>query len=176
MSDTSSHNHPEPESKPKLSGTHSSRAVCDLCGLSLRHGRVSATFYGKTYHFCCTGCRQVFNILLEASEGNNPETFRQSELFKQCREKGIIPKSEAELAHNQPAGASKISSDTEPAAPVADSPPDPQAENVLDLEQSARYAPFPQSAESQIELSQSAWCNLRHVFASARSCPAGGAG
>ncbi|MEE4265139.1 MAG: heavy metal translocating P-type ATPase [Desulfobacteraceae bacterium] len=122
-----------PEQKPKLSGTPSSQAVCDLCGLSLRHGRFSATFSGKTYHFCCNGCRQVFNILLEASDGGSPEEFRQSELFKQCREKGIIPKSEAELAHNQPDGESRISPGKEPAPPATSSTADHQSENVLDL-------------------------------------------
>ena len=124
MSDTSSHNHHTPEQKPKLSGTNSSRAVCDLCGLSLRHGQVSATIDGKAYHFCCTGCRQVFNILLEASDGSNPETFKHSELFKQCVEKGIIPKSEAELAQKQHQA---------PATPVVESTADRQTENVLDL-------------------------------------------
>ncbi len=124
MNDTSSHNHHPPEQKPKLSGTHSSGAVCDLCGLSLRHGHVSATIDGKAYHFCCNGCRQVFNILIEASDGSSPETFKHSELFKQCVEKGIIPKSEAELAQNQRKS---------PAKPVAESTADRQSENVLDL-------------------------------------------
>jgi heavy metal translocating P-type ATPase len=71
---------------------------CDLCGLSLHYGKVSAVFSGKSYSFCCTGCRQVFNILLEAADTDDPEKFRETELFKQCREKGIIPASEADLA------------------------------------------------------------------------------
>ena len=77
--------------------------VCDLCGLSLRHGQISATIDGKAYHFCCNGCRQVFNILLEASDGSDPETFKDSELFKQCVERGIIPKSEACLLYTSDA-------------------------------------------------------------------------
>ena len=124
MSDTSSHNHHTPEQKPKLPGPHSARAVCDLCGLSLRHGQVSATIDGKAYHFCCNGCRQVFNILIEASDGGSPETFKDSELFKQCVEKGIIPKSEAELAQKQ----RRV-----PTAPVNEATADRQTENVLDL-------------------------------------------
>ena len=99
----------------------------------MRHGHVSATFYGKAYHFCCTGCRQVFNILLEASDGNSPETFKQSELFKQCREKGIIPESESELALQQPAVEPGTSSGRGPARPAAESTADRQSENVLDL-------------------------------------------
>jgi heavy metal translocating P-type ATPase len=104
--------------------SQSSSAVCDLCGLSLRHGQVAGVFYGKTYHFCCNGCRQVFNILLEASDGSGPETFKQSGLFKQCREKGIIPKSEAELVQNQSQATAR---------PVVESTADRQSENVLDL-------------------------------------------
>jgi hypothetical protein len=103
--------------------SESSSAVCDLCGLSLRHGQVAATFYGKTYHFCCNGCRQVFNILLEASDGTSPETFKQTDLFKRCREKGIIPTSEADLAENQPttesgASAGQIPADDKGRSPV----------------------------------------------------------
>jgi heavy metal translocating P-type ATPase len=44
------------------------------------------------------GCRQVFNILLEATDSGNPAKFKETELFRQCQEKGIIPKSEADLA------------------------------------------------------------------------------
>ena len=72
--------------------------TCELCGLSLRHGRVTAAFSETTYSFCCIGCRQVFNILFEATDFADPATFKESDLFKQCREKGIIPNSEAELA------------------------------------------------------------------------------
>jgi heavy metal translocating P-type ATPase len=76
--------------------------TCDLCGLPLRYGTVTAVFSGNTYAFCCLGCRQVFNILVEASDNGNPQTFKKTELYKQCREKGIIPKSESELAGRSP--------------------------------------------------------------------------
>jgi heavy metal translocating P-type ATPase len=72
--------------------------TCDLCGLPLRHGKVTDVFSGNTYAFCCLGCRQVFNILIEAAGAADPVAFRETDLFKQCREKGIIPKSENELA------------------------------------------------------------------------------
>jgi heavy metal translocating P-type ATPase len=70
---------------------------CALCGLSLRRGQVEAKFQGKNYRFCCTGCRQVFTILMEATDSADPQSFRESELYKQCLERGIIPKSEADL-------------------------------------------------------------------------------
>jgi heavy metal translocating P-type ATPase len=126
-------NKPGSSDSSTYSSQPSSRAVCDLCGLSLRHGQVSATFNAKTYHFCCTGCRQVFNILLEASDGGSPEAFKQSELFKQCRDKGIIPKSEAELAPKQPAAEPGASWGKASAIPAAESTVDRQSENVLDL-------------------------------------------
>jgi len=71
--------------------------ICALCGLPLRAGRFEATSSGKTYHFCCQGCRQVFSILIEATDSGDPAKFRDSNLFKQCLEKGIIPRSEADL-------------------------------------------------------------------------------
>ena len=88
---------------------------CDLCGLPVRHGNISATFNSKTYFFCCMGCRQVFNILLEATDSSDPIKFRETQLFKQCQEKGIIPKSEADLA----AGTFESGSST-PTSPAAD--------------------------------------------------------
>ncbi len=72
--------------------------TCDLCGLTLRYGVVRAEISGKTYSFCCAGCRQVFHILLEATDSKTtPENFRNTELFQQCVEKGIIPKTESDL-------------------------------------------------------------------------------
>jgi len=72
--------------------------VCDLCGLPVKHGKVTAVFDKTPYCFCCLGCRQVFAILLEAADAPGPEGFRQTELFRQCRAAGIIPASEADLA------------------------------------------------------------------------------
>jgi len=43
------------------------------------------------------GCKQVFTMLLEASDGADPTSFRKTELFKKCQEMGIIPRSEDEL-------------------------------------------------------------------------------
>jgi heavy metal translocating P-type ATPase len=76
----------------------STGACCDLCGLPLRHGIHSFAVPKSEYRFCCRGCRQVFRILLEANDGGDPAHFQESALFKQCREMGIIPRSEADLA------------------------------------------------------------------------------
>ncbi|MGD9080057.1 MAG: cation-translocating P-type ATPase, partial [Desulfobacterales bacterium] len=63
----------------------------------MRHGTVTANISGASYAFCCNGCRQVFTILMESTNSSNPETFRETELFKQCQAKGIIPQTEEEL-------------------------------------------------------------------------------
>lgn len=124
----------KPGSIDNLTGsTQNSGAVCDLCALSLHRGRVDATFAGKRYAFCCNGCRQVFSILLEASDSSNPETFKHTELFKQCLEKGIIPKSEAELAQKRPGAEAGASADQATARRGAEPTVEHQTENVLEL-------------------------------------------
>jgi hypothetical protein len=60
--------------------------TCDLCGLPLRQGTVTAVFSETTYSFCCLGCRQVFNILLEATGSADPAAFKKTDLFKQTRD------------------------------------------------------------------------------------------
>jgi heavy metal translocating P-type ATPase len=67
--------------------------VCDLCGFTLRPARIEWMLGEASYHFCCTGCRQVFAILLQAAGSADPAAFRQSELFRKCQESGIIPRS-----------------------------------------------------------------------------------
>nr|MCU0585283.1 hypothetical protein [Desulfobacterales bacterium] len=75
---------------------------CDLCGLVLRAQRVEAAFAGRTYEFCCTGCRQVFSILLQAAGSADPAAFRQSDLFRKCQESGIIPRTAEDRALTAP--------------------------------------------------------------------------
>ena len=119
--------------KSSTKNSLSPSVVCDLCGLRLRHGNITVTFAGKSYAFCCMGCRQVFNILLEATDAGDPQMFKETDLFKQCREQGIIPESEADLASrtmtsetdfSTPADADKF----QPEDTAAGSP-----ENVLSL-------------------------------------------
>jgi len=88
---------PSAESPNNLRNSTSTASVCDLCGLPLRAGRFEAKFSANIYQFCCQGCRQVFNILLEATDTPDPAKFRESDLFRQCVEIGIIPRSEADL-------------------------------------------------------------------------------
>ena len=71
---------------------------CDLCGLPNPAGRtVTYKADQKTYYFCCPGCRQVFIMLIEASDASDPAMFRESPLFKKCQALGIIPVSAEDL-------------------------------------------------------------------------------
>ncbi|CAB1076848.1 hypothetical protein JY97_03715 [Alkalispirochaeta odontotermitis] len=107
--------------------------VCDLCGLALRTARPESTYDNRTYRFCCQGCRQVFSILIEASDSGDPAAFRDSDLFKLCQEKGIIPRSEADLA-SKDAGrdSNQPPSDDMESLGLTDRQPAP-AVGVLDL-------------------------------------------
>ncbi len=87
---------------------------CDLCGLPLRAHAAELTAAGGTYRFCCAGCRQVFRILLQAAGSPDPAAFRRSELFRRCRESGIIPAAGQEPAPENP---------LPPPSPAAPDPP-----------------------------------------------------
>ena len=77
------------------------RPLCDLCGLPVPTTAACFTStYSDTknsYQFCCLGCKQVFTMIAELSDGDDPATFKETELFKQCQDLGIIPRSEADL-------------------------------------------------------------------------------
>lgn len=75
--------------------------ACDLCGLPLHRSGVSLDILQTTYRFCCPGCRQVFNMLLESTGSADPAAFRETELFQKCLEIGIIPRSENDLIRRQ---------------------------------------------------------------------------
>jgi heavy metal translocating P-type ATPase len=116
---------------PAQTSVHKS---CDLCGLPLRHRTITDTFSGNTYAFCCFGCRQVFNILIEAAGAADPAAFRETDLFKQCREKGIIPKSETELeSRSRPLDSAKIVSASQPSAEQAQAKSEQASQQFLSL-------------------------------------------
>ena len=91
--------------------------VCDLCGLALRAEWIEGAFAGRTHHFCCTGCRQVFSILLQAAGSADPAAFRRSDLFRKCQESGLIPRSADDLP--LPAPAPETASAPTSPSPVA---------------------------------------------------------
>ena len=71
--------------------------ICDLCGLTLRYGHHTLISAGRPYSFCCIGCKQVFSMLITAGGIDDPAHFRDTDLFKRCRDLGIIPASESDL-------------------------------------------------------------------------------
>ena len=108
--------------------------ICDLCGLPNPAGRtVTHTIDRKTYHFCCPGCRQVFIMLMEASDSPDPEAFKESDLFKKCQAMGLIPRDAADLD-------ARLQAPSKPSAPPGFAPASTSAEeqqesqgNFLDL-------------------------------------------
>ncbi len=86
-----------PTTRPATDSAAAARPACDLCGLHLSAGRVEAAFADRAYVFCCTGCRQVFTILMLAAGTADPAAFRQTDLFRRCQESGIIPRTEEDL-------------------------------------------------------------------------------
>jgi len=93
------------KAKPSAVNSAAALAVCDLCGLTLRAERIEAEFTGRTYRFCCTGCRQVFSILLQAAGSADPAAFRRSELYRKCQESGIIPRAAGDRPLPAPSSA-----------------------------------------------------------------------
>ncbi|MGA8019071.1 MAG: cation-translocating P-type ATPase [Desulfobacterales bacterium] len=94
--------------------------TCDLCGLSLRDGCCTLERTGGPFRFCCLGCKQVFSMLLDASGTADHRAFRETELFQRCRELGIIPASEDDLARRSAAASS--SGGSSPSEEVAPKP------------------------------------------------------
>jgi heavy metal translocating P-type ATPase len=86
-----------PNTKASADKPVKASGVCELCGLFLRAERIEATFAGRCYGFCCTGCCQVFSILLQAAGSADPAAFRRSDLFRKCQESGLIPRSADDL-------------------------------------------------------------------------------
>ena len=73
--------------------TKSQQPPCDLCGLTSAAGMLDVELNGEIRHFCCTGCRMVYTMLLEACDASDPAAFKQSELYRRCVAAGVIPAS-----------------------------------------------------------------------------------
>ena len=58
------------------------KTTCDLCGLSLRHGAVTAVISEKSLQFCCFGCKQVYEMLLAASGDLDPDVLQGNRHFQ----------------------------------------------------------------------------------------------
>ena len=63
--------------------------LCDLCGLPAR-APLGADIAGQPHVFCCSGCRQVYQILLESDQIGEGQDPTQTTLYRQCLEMGLI--------------------------------------------------------------------------------------
>ena len=77
------------------------KTTCDLCGLPLKHGSVVCKEFDTPLYFCCNGCRQVYLMLMAASNDPDPQTFQDTEIYKRCVAAGIIPKSTQDIQKRQ---------------------------------------------------------------------------
>lgn len=108
--------------------------TCDLCGLSLRHGAVKATISEKPMQFCCFGCKQVYEMLLASSGDLDPESFRETDIFKRCVAAGIIPESMDDLEKKKLSAPPGKESARIQETGIADTPPPSESDNGLWLD------------------------------------------
>lgn len=108
---------------------------CDLCGLPLRFGDQILTENKRSYRFCCMGCKQVFRMLMEATDSPDPSTFRETDLFKRCQEAGVIPRNEDDLSRLTGSGRKSDSGNgrIEPGDAVDEFPIENKPANTLPL-------------------------------------------
>jgi heavy metal translocating P-type ATPase len=89
---------------PPLSISYSAPlpTACDLCGLPVGKSRAKLQIGGKTLRFCCPGCHGVYQILCNHPNGMAAD-FRETDLYRNCIEAGIIPRTHAEMDQRQTA-------------------------------------------------------------------------
>ena len=68
--------------------------TCDLCGLAA-HAPVPAQVGGRFHTFCCAGCRQVYQILIESHQLGEGDDPTQTPLYQQCLQMGLIARPDA---------------------------------------------------------------------------------
>jgi heavy metal translocating P-type ATPase len=83
--------------------------ACDLCGLPIGRSRAKLQIGGKTLRFCCPGCHGVYQILCNHPDGMAAD-FRETDLYRNCVEAGIIPRTRGELNQRQGAEEETITS------------------------------------------------------------------
>ena len=64
-------------------------ALCDLCGLPA-HAPLNARLAEQTHTFCCAGCRQVYQILLDSDQLAAGQDPTQTTLYQQCLQMGLV--------------------------------------------------------------------------------------
>lgn len=72
-----------------MSGARESNK-CDLCGLPCGRHPLVRRFAAGERAFCCSGCLNVYTILLESGVMEGGRNFRETELFRQSLKLGLI--------------------------------------------------------------------------------------
>ncbi len=70
---------------------------CSLCGLPTGSSKAMQVLNGEVLNFCCLGCLNVFQILMNRPEGTVSD-FKETDLYRTCVEFGLIPKNGDNLA------------------------------------------------------------------------------
>ena len=82
-----------------------SGATCDLCGAAASKQPKVQVFRGRDQRFCCTGCLNVYAILLESGAIEAGVDLRQTDLFLESQRLGLLGRAEEERAGAIPEGA-----------------------------------------------------------------------
>src|SRR5512139_1186500 len=70
---------------------------CGLCGLPIGSSKAMQVLNGKVLYFCCPGCLNVFQILMNRPDGRVSD-FKKTDLYRTCVELGLIPGNGHDLA------------------------------------------------------------------------------
>lgn len=70
------------------------QTLCDLCGLPAR-APIAAEILETAHVFCCAGCRQVYQILMESEQLLPGQDPTETTLYQQCLQMGLIAKPDA---------------------------------------------------------------------------------
>ncbi len=68
----------------------------------MRSQRFTDDYGGRTYHFCCAGCRMVFAMLMAAADAPDPSRFKETDLYRRCLAAGVVPASAADVVATAP--------------------------------------------------------------------------
>src|SRR5579883_2091160 len=80
---------------------------CDLCGLPARRP-VHSDPSGEAHIFCCSGCRNVWQILAESGQIGDGSDPRSSPLFQQAQRLGLLGASNDPQQDNAPSDEGSV--------------------------------------------------------------------
>jgi heavy metal translocating P-type ATPase len=79
--------------------------TCELCGAAATKNPQFQVFRAEARRFCCTGCLNVYAILLESGALEAGLDLRQSDLFKESQRLGLLGNGVPEQSAEIPEGA-----------------------------------------------------------------------